>query len=139
LNESALLYFKETKELLKKAIISTHFDPSMKVCVFPDASEDHWGLFITQVPIDDLILPFEKQRHRPLSMMSGSFKGSSKHWRIREKETYPIMVALEKSRDILKNPCGFTLFTDHKNLVWILDPNGRQLLNTLITEFQDGV
>jgi hypothetical protein len=120
--------FRKSKDLVKSAIIATHYDPKLRLCVFPDASEDHWGLFITQAPREDMNLPFEQQRHKPLSMLSGSFKGSSKKWHIREKEAYPIMVALDKMRDLLKNPDGFALFTDHKNLVWVLDPEGRQVV-----------
>jgi transposase InsO family protein len=127
-NEDMVNCFNKTKDLVKSAIIATHYDPKLRLCVFPDASDVHWGLFITQVPAEDLKLSYEQQRHRPLSMMSGSFKGSSKRWHIKEKEAYPIMVALDKARDILKNPDGFSLFTDHKNLVWILDPEGRQVV-----------
>jgi transposase InsO family protein len=127
-DDKVMSCYLRTKELLKSTIISTHYDPTLRLCVFPDASDDHWGLFITQVPHEDLSLPYEQQRHRPLSMMSGTFRGSSKRWHIKEKEAFPIMVALEKARDMLKNPDGFSLFTDHKNLVWVLDPGGRQVV-----------
>ena len=120
--------FLQTKELLKKSIISTHYDPQQRLSVFPDASDKHWGLFITQVPREDLNLPYEDQRHSPILMKSGSFKGSSSSWHIKEKEAYPILVALDKARDLLKNPDGFSLFTDHKNLVWILDPERRKVV-----------
>lgn len=81
-NEEVVACFHNSKELLKSTIIATHYDPKLRVCVFPDASDDHWGLFITQVPGEDICLSFDKQRHRPLSMMSGTFKGSSKRWHI---------------------------------------------------------
>ena len=80
------------------------------------------------MPHEDLELPYDQQRHSPILMMSGSFKGSSLKWHIKEKEAYPIMVALDKARDLLKNQDGFSLFSDHKNLVWILDPEGRQVV-----------
>jgi hypothetical protein len=60
--------------------------------------------------------------------MSGTFKNSSKKWHIKEKEAYPVMVALEKGRDLLCNPDGFSLYSDHKNLVYILDPERRQVM-----------
>lgn len=59
-NEKTQECFLRTKELLKSTIIATYYNPTMRACVFPDASDEHWGL----------------QRHRPLTMMSGSFKGS---------------------------------------------------------------
>ena len=119
--------FAKSKQLLENCIVASHYDPAKRLCVFPDASDKHWGLFITQVPKEDLSLPFDEQRHSPLLMMSGSFKSGAKNWHIKEKEAYPILVALEKSRDILRNPDGFSLFTDHKNLVFILDSDRRQV------------
>jgi hypothetical protein len=104
--------FRNSKELLWTSIISTHYDPAERVCVFPDASDKHWGLFITQVPNEDLEwIPFEDQRHSPLLIMSGSFKSGSVNWHIKEKEAYPILVALEKARDIFSEiqmgfPCS---------------------------------
>ncbi len=127
-SEDMINEFRNSKDLLKTSIISTHYDPAKRVCVFPDASDKHWGLFITQVPKEDLDLPFENQRHSPLLIMSGSFKSGSVNWHIKEKEAYPILVALEKARDLLRNPDGFSLFSDHKNLVYILDPERRQVL-----------
>jgi hypothetical protein len=127
-NDEVRKTFLRSKELLKTSIISTHHDSSQRLCVFPDASDGHYGLFITQVPAEDLDMPFEEQRHSPLLMLSGSFTGSSKRWHIREKEAYPIMVAIDKARDLLKNPDGFSLFSDHKNLVWLLDTERRQIV-----------
>jgi hypothetical protein len=127
-NEQVINDFRKSKELLQGSIISTHYDPAIRICVFPDASDKHWGLFITQVPKEDLQLSFEQQRHSPLLILSGSFKSGSMNWHIKEKEAYPIMVALEKARDLLRNPDGFSLFSDHKNLVYILDPDRRQVL-----------
>lgn len=124
--ETAKDAFFKAKDLLKNSIMMTHRDSAQRLCVFPDASDKHWGLFITQVPYEDLALPYEEQRHSPLLMMSGSFSGSQTKWHIREKEAYPIMIALDKARELLKEP--FSLFTDHKNLVWVLDPNRRQVL-----------
>jgi hypothetical protein len=116
-NEEAKNAFVVAKDLLKNSIITTHYDPAQRLCVFPDASDNHWGLFITQVPLEDLNLSFEEQRHIPLLIMSGTFKANEKKWHIKEKEAYPIMVALDKARELLKNPDGFSLFSDHKNLV----------------------
>jgi hypothetical protein len=77
-DEDKLAAFVKAKDLLKSSVISTHYDPTQRLCVFPDASDDHWGLFITQVPKEDLKLSFEEQRHSPVLIMSGTFKNSSK-------------------------------------------------------------
>ena len=120
--------FDRAKKLLESCICATYYDPSKRLCIFPDASDHHWGLVITQVPTEDLDKPHKEQSHSPLLMMSGSFKGSSRKWHIKAKEAYPIIVALDKARDILKNPDGFSLFSDHKNLVYVFDPERRQVV-----------
>ena len=49
--------------------------------MFPDASECHWGSFVTQVPDAEMDqnLPVEDMTHEPLAFLSGTFKGSRSH------------------------------------------------------------
>ena len=48
-------------------------------------------------------------------------------WAIIDKEFYPIIVAVTRLRHFLVRSNGFRLFTDHRNLVYILDPAGRSV------------
>ena len=50
--------------------------------MFPDASECHWGSFVTQVPDSEMDqnLPVEDMTHEPLAFLSGTFKGSQMRW-----------------------------------------------------------
>ena len=43
-----------------------------------DASDEHWGSFLTQVPLEELDrdVSVEDMTHEPLGFLSGSFKGS---------------------------------------------------------------
>ena len=55
------LEFQRIKLLLMKAMRLAYLDENKELRVFPDASTTHWGLFVSQIPAEDLRLPFEKQ------------------------------------------------------------------------------
>ena len=124
-NMHARLSYKLSKLTLEKSIRLAHLRDDEELCVFSDASEKHWGLFVTQIPTEQLRLPYDKQDHRPLMMLSGQFKSNQMNWHIKEKEAYPVIVALRKLRHMLKRSKGFRLFIDHKNLVHIFSPSSR--------------
>lgn len=126
-NDEIKQAFIKAKGLLKTSIMNVHRDVSQRLCLYPDASDNFWGLFVTQVPMEDLNLKHELQRHSPLVILSGAFTSSQLRWHIKEKEAYPIMVGISKLRDLLQNPQGFVIYTDHKNLIHILDPSGRNI------------
>ena len=52
--------------------------PGWAVLMFPDASDEHRGIFLTQVPQGELDggVPVEDITHEPLGFLSGTFKGS---------------------------------------------------------------
>ena len=49
-----------------------------EVLMFPDAYDNHWGRFLTQVPTAELrdSVEVEKKSHGPLGFLSGTFRGS---------------------------------------------------------------
>jgi len=61
--------------------------------------------------------------HEPLCFLSGNFTGSQLRWATVEKEAFPIIHALDKLDHFLKREDGFELFTDHRNLTYILNPD----------------
>ena len=66
----------------------THQKDAWDVCLYTDASQDHWGAIITQVAPRELSKPRMEQDHFPLAFIfiSGSFKGSMLKWVTIEKE-----------------------------------------------------
>eukprot|EP00752_Nemacystus_decipiens_P016680 g14920.t1 len=52
------------------------------VLMFPDASDEHWGSLVTQVPQAeiDAEVPIEDMSHEPLGFLSGTFRGSQVRW-----------------------------------------------------------
>jgi len=90
--------------------------------MFPDASECHWGSFVTQVPDAEMDqnLPVEDMTHEPLAFLSGTFKGSQMRWATIDKEGFAIVSTFRRLEHFLWN--GVHIFTDHRNLAYIFDP-----------------
>ncbi|KAJ8524224.1 hypothetical protein ON010_g16894 [Phytophthora cinnamomi] len=92
------------------------------VCLFPDARAGYWGAVATQIPPGDLEKPRGEQRHEPLAFLSGKFVGAASRWAIVEKEAFAIVEACQRLDYLLLRPGGFTIFTDHRNLIYIFNP-----------------
>ena len=56
--------------------------------MFPDASDEHCGSFLTQVPQEELDrgISVEDMTREPLGFLSGTFKGSQQRWATMDKE-----------------------------------------------------
>ena len=109
-------------ELVAHAVALFHPRPACQVLMFPDASECHWGSFVTQVPDVhyDPLVPVEDLPHEPLAFLSGSFKGSQLRWATIDKEGFAIVSTFRRLEHLLWN--GVHIFTDHRNLAYIFDP-----------------
>jgi len=114
--------FSSIKDALKNCVTLGHPDPAKVLCLFTDASDTHWSGVLTQIPQSDVDLPFEEQRHDPLSFLSGSFKGSRCRWSTPEKEAFAIVESVTRLDYLVLRPGGFLMFTDHKNLTFLYNP-----------------
>eukprot|EP00924_Labyrinthula_sp_SR-Ha-C_P005510 augustus_masked-scaffold_62-processed-gene-0.16-mRNA-1 protein AED:1.00 eAED:1.00 QI:0/-1/0/0/-1/1/1/0/2107 len=105
-----------------------YYNPKENIYLFTDASDRFYSLYITQTKEEvDLVSPF-KSNYRVIALSSGSFTGSSLKWHISCKELYPVLMAVKKFPYYLKyNVNDKVLFTDHKNLVNILNPSNVKL------------
>ena len=109
-------------------------DPRQSLCVFTDASLTHWGGILTQVPPEDMSLPFADQRHSPLGCVSGAFRESARHWPIIEKEAYAIVETISRFHYLTAQPQGFYIFCDHANLIYLFSPLPSSALLSKTTE-----
>jgi RNase H-like domain found in reverse transcriptase len=116
--------FDACKQALIYATCLAHRDETCRLCVYTDASERHWPSIITQVPHAYLELPQADQNHAPLAFMSGSFVGAPFRWIIADKEGFAIMQTCQRLDYLLRCPAGFSIFSDHRNLMYIFDPRG---------------
>ena len=81
-----------------------HPDPQKILCLFTDASDEHWSAVLTQIPVSHLNEEVVDQRHEPLSFLSGSFTGSMANWSTPDKETYAIIAACGRLEFFLLRP-----------------------------------
>ena len=89
--------------------------PDYVMCLFTDASDGHWGATLTQTHPDQLGLPIP-------AFLSGSLTKTQLRWSVIEKETFPIIEATDRFLHFLLFSNELTLFTDHHNLVYVLNP-----------------
>ncbi len=105
------------KEVLHSMATLANVDPDMALCAFPDASEQSWGLFISQLPREELHKAVSSTQHQPLAFVSGTFTKNQTNWPIVEKEGYAT-VQLDRIRYLLHGR-RIHIFTDHRNLQYI--------------------
>jgi hypothetical protein len=114
--------FERMKHIISHSVTVAYPKDGYEVCLFTDASDCHWGVIVTQMPKEDLDLHVLVQRHEPVAFLSGTFNRSQKHCSVIEKEAFPIVEAVERLRHLLLRDEGFRLFTDHRYLIYVLDP-----------------
>ena len=105
------------------AVTLYHPRPGCHVLTFPDASECHWGSFVTRVPDAEMdqTLPVDDMTHEPLAFPCGTFKGSQMRWATINKEGFAIVSTFQRLEHFLLN--GVHIFNDHRNLPDIIYPN----------------
>jgi hypothetical protein len=108
---------------LINAVRLAHLDPEQELCVFTDASARHWGAVVTQITPADRCRPIEVQAHQPMMLLSETFTGVAERWAIIEKEAFALLETVKRVDYMLYGPGVFHLFTDHKNLRYIFNPN----------------
>lgn len=57
-----------------------------------------------------------------MGFLAGSFTGSAGRWSTPENEIFMIVESIRRLEYLLIRPESFGLYTDHKNLVFIFDP-----------------
>ena len=83
----------DAQDLLAHAVSLYHPRPGCQVLMVADASECHWGSFVTQVPDAEMDqnLPVEDMTHKPLAFLSGTLKESQMRWATIDKEGFAIV------------------------------------------------
>ena len=118
--------FEKTKQALRDAVTLVRYDDrTHTLCLLADASADHFGSVLTQIKDCEVNLPFNEQNHEPIEILSGSFKPDTApaRWAINSKELYAIIHAVKRLRYYLARPKAWLLYTDHRNLVYLLAPS----------------
>ena len=111
------------QDLVAQAVPLYHSRPGCVVLMFPDASDFHWGSFLTQVPEEESRsgVALENMSHEPLAFLSGSFKGSQLRWAATvDKEGFAIVNTFRRLEYLLWG--GVHIFRDHRYLTSIFNP-----------------
>ncbi|KAF1322126.1 hypothetical protein FI667_g11572, partial [Globisporangium splendens] len=118
--------FDDVKRLLSHSTVLTYPLPESQMCLLSDASDNGWGLVVTQVANWTPAVPIQAQQHELLICMGGTFKGSQLNWTVLEKEMFPIAHACDKLEYLLLRAQGFKIYCDHRNIVHLFVP-GKEL------------
>ena len=114
-------HFDNMKKALIGAVTRAYPDPAKHICQFSDASMYYWCAMITQIPMEDIGLPLEEQRHEMLAFKSGKFTHNQMRWAIPDKEAYPLVHAAEWFPTLM-NHRRHTKYCDAKNIIYVLQP-----------------
>ena len=92
-NGEQVAAWSNAQELVANAVALSHSKDGYEVLIFPDASDNHWGSFLTQVPKAELEggIKVEKMSHEPLGFLIYIFRGSQQHWITADKEGFIIV------------------------------------------------
>ena len=112
----------DAQDLVGHVVTLYYRRPGCQALMFPDASECHWGSFVTQVPDAEMDqnLPVEEMTHEPLAFLSCTLKGSQMRWATIDKEGFAIVRTFRRLEHFLWN--RVYIFTYHRNLAYIFDP-----------------
>ncbi|OWZ08697.1 Retrotransposon protein, Ty3-gypsy subclass [Phytophthora megakarya] len=77
----------EVKERLLVIVPLTHPKDNSDMALVADASLDHGGSVLTQIPQEDAAKPLEEQRHELLAFLSGYFRDAAHRWPTIEKRS----------------------------------------------------
>ena len=110
------------QDLVAHAVALSYPKQGYEVLMFPDASDLHWGSFLTQVPEAELggLLAVEDMSYEPMGFLSGTFRGAQVRWATVDKEGYAIVSTFRRLEYLLWG--GVHIFTDHRNLAYIFNP-----------------
>lgn len=104
-------------QLLKKVTLLAYPKADAVVRVYTDASSTGWAIVVVQM---------EAEVMEPLVFMSGLFTDAQRRWSTLDKEAYPLFIAARKLDYLLLRSSGFEFCTDHKNLIYIFNPEAHQ-------------
>eukprot|EP00644_Phytophthora_capsici_P003049 jgi/Phyca11/103133/e_gw1.7.1096.1 len=114
--------FAQVKHLLANSATLTTPDDSDELILMTDASDCGWSIILTIVSDWNPSVNITEQHHQLVQCLSGTFKGSSLHWSVSEKEAFPIIKAATDLSYLLIRPKWFRLYSDHRILVYLFAP-----------------
>ena len=111
------------QDLVAHTVALSHPKPRWAVLMFPRASDEHWGSFLTQVPQEELDrgVSVEDMTHEPRGFLSRTFRGSHQRWATVDNEGFAVVSTFKRLEYLFWN--GVHICIDHRNLAYIFDPD----------------
>ena len=83
--------WSNAQNLVVNAVALSHPKDEFEVLIFPDASDNHWKSFLTQVSTTELEgdVVMETMSHEPRGFLSGTLRGAQQRWATVDKEGSP--------------------------------------------------
>jgi len=119
--------YQQVMNLLRECPLLYFLDDHSPIHLYTDASNRGFGAYLCQV-VDG--------KERPIAFLSKAITTTQTNWFTNEKEAYAIYWAFCQLKHILEHR-KFTLHTDHRNLVYIVEDNSQKVANwkQLISQF----
>ena len=115
--------WSNAQDLVANGVALSHPMGGYEVLMFPDASDNHWGSFFTQIPTTELKggVEVENTSHEPLGFLSGTFGGGSQQRLATvDKEGFATLSTFHCLEYLLLG--GVRIYTDPRNTAYIFEP-----------------
>ncbi|MFK7806887.1 MAG: RNase H-like domain-containing protein [Saprospiraceae bacterium] len=123
--------FKKVLKTVHEAIKMAVPDPDKEFCLFTDASNTGCSIVVTQTDKEELSKPITEQSHQIVFLTTHKWTEQEVKWHISSQEAYPVVFALERL-DYLFAGKRINIFMDHKNLIYIFEPEAATSKTTLM-------
>lgn len=110
------------RTLLIRSTELVHRNHNQALCIYTDTPEIFRSAVVTQCTTESLRFPLDEQRHELLAFLGGEFTGRQTCWTTFEKDAYAVVQTFRKLTHLLACEAHTHGFTDHKNLLFILNP-----------------
>jgi hypothetical protein len=115
------------KKVLMQMVPLAHPKEDSDVCVFTDASQDHWEAVVAQVPPGDLSKPREEQQHEPLAFFQARSRMLQVAGQLLKEKRLPLWRRVRgwstfcfANEDSISSPTTATFSTFSSHIVWIV-------------------
>lgn len=103
-------------------MILVHHDESERPSIYTAANRNNFLAIVTQIPHNYRESLHSYKFHDSLAFLFRSFSTIQLHWYTVEKEAFDFMLVVDRLHYFIAIPEAYKLFTDHRKLIFILDP-----------------
>jgi len=122
--------YDHLKKRVAEAVRLAIPDPKKRLCLFTDASLQGCSILVTQTMLEELSKYVKDQRHEIVFLTTHKWSDTEKRWHVSCQEAYPIVFSIQRLEYLFAGR-KISIFTDHKNLAHIFEPDKETPKTTL--------